>query len=51
MTAAGFSSAACPIVTVGISRPITVIAAMHLKLQVNFENMVLFLWLRSTGIN
>src|SRR6516162_1368300 len=43
MTAAGFSSAACPIATLSISRPITVTASVHLKLQVNFKDIVLFL--------
>jgi hypothetical protein len=43
MTAAGFSSKACPIVAVSISKPITATASMHLELRANFEDMVLFL--------
>src|SRR5262249_55558845 len=49
MTAAGFSSKACPIVEVSISKPITTTASMHLKLQANFEDMVLFLRLHQAA--
>jgi putative tryptophan/tyrosine transport system substrate-binding protein len=49
VTAGGLIS--CPTVTVSISRPITATASMHLKRQVNSEDMVLFPLVTLSGIN